>query len=54
MATEDEIDLDVIMEELGSCGKFQVETFLYLTFPILIKAIYNTQYVFAAGQTDYR
>ncbi|XP_075975669.1 organic cation transporter-like protein [Anticarsia gemmatalis] len=48
------VDLDSIMDELGHFGRYQIRVYSYLMVAIITKAMYNTQYVFAAGPVEYR
>ncbi|XP_075975539.1 organic cation transporter protein-like [Anticarsia gemmatalis] len=48
------VDLDAILVELGQFGPYQIKNFCLILLTILFSAVYNCQYVFAAGAVDYR
>ncbi|XP_049703483.2 organic cation transporter protein [Helicoverpa armigera] len=48
------IDLDAILLELGQFGRYQIRNYCYILVVILMSAVYNTQYIFAAGDVPYR
>lgn len=54
MKTVKEVDLDVILTELGDFGKFQIFIISILTLPNVIVAFYLLSYIFTASQLDYR
>lgn len=51
---ESEIDLDVILQELGDFGKFQKLNFILLLLPIVLSSVYTLSYIFTASQLEYR
>ncbi|KAM3955695.1 LOW QUALITY PROTEIN: organic cation transporter protein [Aphomia sociella] len=51
---KDGVDLDSILSELGQFGRYQMLTYCFIMFPILFSAVYNGQYIFAAGNLQYR
>ncbi|KAJ2951335.1 hypothetical protein O0L34_g5736 [Tuta absoluta] len=48
------VDLDAILLELGQFGRYQVKNYCFILLPIIFSAIYNGQYIFAAGATEHR
>lgn len=46
--------LDVILNELGSFGKYQIKNYIIFTLPIIFNAIFSLSYVFEAGDLNYR
>ncbi|KAJ8723076.1 hypothetical protein PYW08_002988 [Mythimna loreyi] len=48
------IDLDAILLELGQFGRYQIRNYCFILVAILVCAVYNSQYVFAAGEVHYR
>ena len=51
---KDGLDLDIILGELGSFGKFQLINFTLICIPIVFNAIFTLSYVFSAGVPKYR
>ncbi|CAH0719762.1 unnamed protein product, partial [Brenthis ino] len=49
-----EMDLDEVLEEIGPLGPFQIKIYSLILIPILFCAVYNTQYIFAAANVQYR
>lgn len=49
-----EIDLDSIINELGTFGKFQLINFTLICIPIIFNAVFTLGYIFTAGAPDYR
>lgn len=52
--TDEGIDLDSILLEVGQFGRYQIQTYCLILLPILFSAVYNSQYIFAAGAIDHR
>lgn len=52
--TEEILDLDPILVELGQFGRYQRITYFYILLAIMFCAIYNSQYIFNAGAIPYR
>ncbi|PSN47341.1 hypothetical protein C0J52_20014 [Blattella germanica] len=52
--SQESMDLDEILDELGLFGRFQSITFLLISFPIIFSAIFALSYVFTAGDLNYR
>ncbi|XP_063709471.1 organic cation transporter protein-like [Culicoides brevitarsis] len=50
----DGIDLDVILTELGSFGKFQCINFFLICIPIIFNAVFTLSYIFTAGVPNHR
>ncbi|KAJ8723077.1 hypothetical protein PYW08_002989 [Mythimna loreyi] len=48
------IDLDAILLELGQFGRYQIRNYCFILVVILTAAVYNSQYIFAAGEIPYR
>lgn len=48
------VDLDPILGELGSFGRYQMMMFAYILLPIFFTSLHITQFIFAAGAVDYR
>lgn len=53
-AKEAGLDLDAVLVELGSFGRYQIRTYCLILLPIVLSGAYNGQYIFAAGETPYR
>ncbi|CAH0675737.1 unnamed protein product [Chilo suppressalis] len=51
---EDGLHLDSILVELGSFGRYQIFNYCFILVPIMFSAVYNGQYIFAAGSLDFR
>lgn len=51
---DESIDLDSILAELGSFGRYQMMTYAFIQLPIMFCAIFSIQYIFAAGAVNYR
>ncbi|KAF9804400.1 hypothetical protein SFRURICE_014320 [Spodoptera frugiperda] len=49
-----EIDIDALLEQLGTFGCYQRWVFVYLGVAIIFTSIYNCQYVFNAAGDKYR
>lgn len=47
-------ELDAILQELGQFGKFQVKNYILIAIPIALTACFSLNYIFTAGQLDYR
>ncbi|CAG9787560.1 unnamed protein product [Diatraea saccharalis] len=48
------MDLDSILLELGSFGRYQIFNYCFILLPIIFSAVYNGQYIFTAGSLDFR
>lgn len=48
------VDLDAILLELGQFGRYQIRNYCFILVVILTSAVYNAQYIFAAGDVPYR
>ncbi|KAG6440867.1 hypothetical protein O3G_MSEX001477 [Manduca sexta] len=51
---KDGVDLDAILSELGQFGRYQIQNYCLILLPIMFSAVYNSQYIFAAGEIAYR
>lgn len=49
-----ELDLEAILTDLGSFGKFQKIIYSLTILPILLISCLGLSYIFTAGQLDYR
>lgn len=49
-----EMDIDTILNELGTVGKFQLINFFLIGIAILLSSIVSLTFVFAAGELNYR
>lgn len=47
-------ELDAILQELGQLGKFQVKNYILIAIPIALTACFSLNYIFTAGQLEYR
>lgn len=52
--SEDDIDLDEVLTEIGQFGRFQVRQYVLMTIPIIFNAFFTLSYVFTAGNVNYR
>ncbi|XP_058838024.1 organic cation transporter protein-like [Topomyia yanbarensis] len=52
--SEDDIDLDGVLNEIGQFGRFQVRQYGLMIIPIIFNALFTLSYVFTAGNLDYR
>ncbi|XP_069690607.1 solute carrier family 22 member 4-like isoform X2 [Periplaneta americana] len=52
--SQESMDLDEILDELGHFGKFQLISFLLISFPIIFSATFALSYIFTAGDLNYR
>ncbi|KAJ8723074.1 hypothetical protein PYW08_002986 [Mythimna loreyi] len=48
------VDLDAILLELGQFGRYQIRNYCFIMVVILMSAVYNSQYIFAAADIPYR
>lgn len=48
------MDFDVILEEIGEFGKFQLTNYLLICLPVLFAAANSLSYVFVARAPNYR
>lgn len=49
-----EVNLDAILVELGQFGRYQMRNYSLILLTIVFSALFNSQYIFAAGGIDYR
>ncbi|CAK1585776.1 unnamed protein product [Parnassius mnemosyne] len=47
-------DVDGILLELGQFGRYQLQIYCLIFLPILFSGVYNSQYIFAAADLQYR
>ncbi|XP_058126789.1 organic cation transporter protein-like [Anopheles ziemanni] len=52
--SEDAIDLDGLLHEIGQFGLFQVRQYGLMILPIIFNAFFTLSYVFTAGNLNYR
>ncbi|CAB3221783.1 unnamed protein product [Arctia plantaginis] len=50
----DVVNLDAILVELGQFGRYQIRNYCLILLTIVYSALFNSQYIFAAGAVDYR
>lgn len=48
------MDFDLILEEIGELGRYQITNYLLLCLPVLFAAANSLSYVFTAGIPNYR
>lgn len=48
------MDFDIILEEIGECGRYQVVNYLLICLPVMFAAANSLSYVFTAGVPNYR
>ncbi|CAG5054644.1 unnamed protein product [Parnassius apollo] len=51
---EQHVDLDGILLELGQFGRYQLQIYCLIFLPILFNGVYNSQFIFAAADLQYR
>lgn len=51
---ENDVSLDVILQQLGAFGKYNIVNYALILFPIYLAGIYGSIYVFEAPEIDYR
>lgn len=49
-----EFDLEGILSDLGSFGKFQIFIYSSIILPILLVSCFGLSYIFTTGQLEYR
>lgn len=49
-----EIDVDIIFDEIGHFGRYQIINYVWLCIAITVYAAITLAYVFTAGNIDYR
>ncbi|XP_045499203.1 organic cation transporter protein-like [Colias croceus] len=54
MSKKDVLNLDSILLELGQFGWYQIRNYCFILIPIAFSAVYSSQYIFAAGNLEYR
>ncbi|XP_062559471.1 solute carrier family 22 member 4 [Armigeres subalbatus] len=52
--SEDDIDLDGVLNEIGQFGRFQIRQYGLMVIPIILNAFFTLSYVFTAGNLNYR
>lgn len=52
--SEDDINLDGVLEEVGRFGRFQMRQYALMILPIIFNALFTLSYVFTAGNLNYR
>ncbi|XP_058055344.1 organic cation transporter protein-like [Anopheles bellator] len=52
--SEESIDLDQVLSEIGQFGTFQIRQYALMILPIVLNAFFTLSYVFTAGNIDYR
>uniref|UniRef100_A0A8D8BHK3 Organic cation transporter protein n=1 Tax=Culex pipiens TaxID=7175 RepID=A0A8D8BHK3_CULPI len=52
--SEDDIDLDGVLSEIGQFGRFQIRQYGLMVIPIILNAFFTLSYVFTAGSLSYR
>lgn len=48
------MDFDVVLEEIGECGRYQVINYVLICLPVMFAAANSLSYVFTAGIPNYR
>jgi MFS transporter, OCT family, solute carrier family 22 (organic cation transporter), member 4/5 len=48
------MDFDLVLEEIGELGKFQLTNYLLICLPVLYGAANSLSYVFTARSPNYR
>lgn len=48
------LDLDVILKETGTFGKYQIISFTLICIPIMFNAVFTLGYIFESGTPSYR
>lgn len=49
-----DVDLDTVLIELGSMGRFQIMIFSLLLLPVMLFSMYEMSFLFTTGRLDYR
>lgn len=52
--SEEEIDLEPVIKEIGQFGKFQLLNYILISIPILFIGIYSLSYIFTTEDLNYR
>lgn len=52
--TYEEFDLDLLIQQIGPFGKFQLLNYLLICIPVTLTAMYSLVFVFTAGDLEYR
>ncbi|XP_053690010.1 organic cation transporter protein-like [Sabethes cyaneus] len=52
--SEDDIDLDGVLSQIGQFGRFQIRQYAFMVIPIIFNAFFTLSYVFTAGNLNYR
>lgn len=48
------VGLDVILQQLGAFGKYNIVNYALLLFPVFLAGMYGQVFVFEAPDVDYR
>lgn len=51
---ENELDIDIILLELGEFGRYQIKNFVLICIGIMVLSEMSLTYVFTAGILQYR
>ncbi|XP_052891995.1 organic cation transporter protein-like [Anopheles moucheti] len=52
--SEDDVDLDEVLHEIGQFGLFQIKQYGLMVLPIMFNALFTLSYIFTAGNLEYR
>lgn len=52
--SEDDVDLDGVLQEIGQFGLFQMKQYGLMVLPIIFNALFTLSYIFTAGNLEYR
>lgn len=52
--SEDDVDLDGVLQEIGQFGQFQMKQYGLMVLPIIFNALFTLSYIFTAGNLEYR
>ncbi|XP_050079873.1 uncharacterized protein LOC126567701 [Anopheles maculipalpis] len=52
--SEDDVDLDEVLQEIGQFGLFQMKQYGLMVLPIIFNALFTLSYIFTAGNLEYR
>lgn len=50
----DKLDPDILYEQIGGFGKFQLYIYVLICIPLMIIVSCNFSYIFIASEMDYR
>lgn len=48
------VGLDIILQQLGPFGKYNIVNYALLLFPVYLAGMYGSVFVFEAADVDYR